>query len=177
MGDGNTTEEAPGTDRYLLATTGLDRFPSSIFQKPTQKLISMFLSIDSSLDNLHFRLWEQCKMLSFQQYSQTPPGKALTPVSFSAKFLPYRRTDDSSTTWLTPLRRAPCLLSWCRSSGSCGRMEGCKPASTELQSTSSMTRHLSKTAWGRGGMKRTPHPRRMCTQPKSPGAESCRPQD
>lgn len=46
------TEEAPGTDRYLLATTGLDRFPPSMSQKPTQKLISMFLSIDSSLDTV-----------------------------------------------------------------------------------------------------------------------------
>lgn len=52
MGDGNTTEEAPGTDCYLLATTGLDRFPPSMSQKPTQKLISMFLSIGFSLDTV-----------------------------------------------------------------------------------------------------------------------------
>lgn len=52
---------------------------------------------------------------------------------------------DSSTTWLTPPRRGPCLLSWWTSSESCGRTVEFKPALTELQSSSSMTRHLSKT--------------------------------
>ncbi|KAM5202185.1 guanine nucleotide-binding protein G(t) subunit alpha-2 isoform 3-T7 [Hipposideros larvatus] len=53
MGDGNSTEEAPGTDGcYLLATPGLDRLPPSVSQKPTQKSISMFSLIDSSLDTV-----------------------------------------------------------------------------------------------------------------------------
>jgi hypothetical protein len=57
----------------------------------------------------------------------------------------YRMMVGSSTTWLILLRRGPCLPSWWRSSGSCGMMVEYKPALTELQSTSSMTRHLSKS--------------------------------
>ncbi|VCW98296.1 unnamed protein product [Gulo gulo] len=66
------------------------------------------------------------------------PHWVLTMLNLAVRIL-----GDSSTTWLTPRRRAPCLQSWWRSSGSCGRMVGCKPASTELQSTNSMIQHLT----------------------------------
>lgn len=74
--------------------------------------------------------------------------KAITPVKFLTRFLHYRTMGDSSTTWLTPLRREPCLRSSWRSLGGCGRMAGCKPASRELQNTSSMTPHPSKLLTG-----------------------------
>lgn len=66
---------------------------------------------------------------------------------------------DNSITWQTPLRRGPCPLSWWRSSGSCGRTVVFKPALTELQSSSLMTRHLSKTPGGRwDDVQEKPHP-------------------
>lgn len=84
---------------------------------------------------------------------QSLPGK---PLTYSQLILSqisglHRMPGDSSTTWLTPPRRGPCLLSWWTSSGSCGRTVEFKPALTELQSSSSMTRHLSKTLGRRGG--------------------------
>lgn len=65
---------------YRLDIPGLDILPPSASQKHPQKLISVYFRIFAG-HHLHLRLWLQCKMLSFQQNSQKPPGKPLLPCN------------------------------------------------------------------------------------------------
>lgn len=135
---------------YPLAISRLDILPPSTSGKHTQKLCFLRWT-------LHKRLSPTWALVAMQNafHSAVFPEascKVITPTSFSPWFLHYRMMGDSSTIWPILLRRGPCLPSWWRSLGNCGRMVGYKPASTELQSISSMIQHLSKTNWGGWGM-------------------------
>lgn len=136
---------------------GLDRSPPCTPQKPKQKSVSVLSETEPSLAAV--------PALSCGSNAKGPPCSR-TPAQPPASFLPYRMTGGSSATWLILWRRAPCPLSWWRSSGGCGGTAGCKPALTEPRSTSSTTQPLSETGWdGRGEA-------RGCLPGGTPGPEA-----